>query len=80
MSTLPTDHQDAALQPMAYRIEGVAQLLSVSSSTVNLWLRGGLLRARKAGGTTLIMHSDLMAMLQGLPTAEFAPLVQKECQ
>ena len=66
------DFRDVPLYPpVAYRVDGVAQVASVSLGTVNKWFREGMLKARKAGGTTLVLHSELMDMLSSLPVAEF---------
>jgi hypothetical protein len=72
------DFRDAPLYPpVAYRVDGVAQVASVSIGTVNNWLREGLLPARKAGGTTLILRAELLETLSNLPRAEFQAPARK---
>lgn len=75
------DFRDAPrYPPLAYRVDGVAQVASVSIGTVNRWFREGMLTARKAGGTTLVLHSDLMSMLSSLPVAEFQAPTKAETE
>lgn len=68
-----TPEADFREPPVAYRPETAARTLDVSLMTINNWLRDGRLRARKAGGVTLILRSDIMTMIETLPDAVYAP-------
>lgn len=69
-------HAPSRLPVIAYRAENAAEVLSVSKMTINNWLREGRLVGRKAGGVTLILHEDLMAMVRSLPAAVYAEPVR----
>lgn len=64
--------------PLVYRPAEAAAALGVSLQMVYKHLRAGTIPARKLGDTTLILRSDLSAVLEALPRAEFAPRVTKK--
>lgn len=56
-----------ASRPLAYRPKDAADMLSVSKSTIYQMIAEGALPARKLGASTVILRSDLVALLEALP-------------
>jgi hypothetical protein len=54
---------------IAYKPGEVPKIAAIGRTKVYDLIKTGALKARKCGGTTLIMHDDLMACLKGLPPA-----------
>lgn len=65
----------SGVQPLVYRPAEAAAALGVSLQMIYKHLRAGTIPARKLGDSTLILRSDLSAVLEALPRAEFAPRV-----
>lgn len=57
------------LTPLALTIAEACQVARVGRSNLGIAIQGGALRARKLGTKTLILRSDLLAWLEGLPLA-----------
>lgn len=55
---------------LAYSIDEVARLLSVSESTVKRMLAAGTLKAVKVGGHRRIPRSELYRLLEPTPTEQ----------
>jgi excisionase family DNA binding protein len=51
---------------LAYRVDEAAYRISVSPSTIWREMKEGKIPALKQGGSTLILHSDLMKYLESL--------------
>ena len=58
------------LERLAYRPGTAARCIEVSRSQIYELIRSKRLRARKLGGSTLVLHSDLVAFLESLPEVE----------
>ncbi|MCJ2100700.1 helix-turn-helix domain-containing protein [Methylobacterium sp. E-046] len=56
-----------APRPLAYRPKDAATVLGVSKSTIYQMIADGALPARKLGASTVILRSDLVALLEALP-------------
>jgi len=54
-------------EPLAYRVSEVARLIGVGRSKVFELIKAGDLPARKLGGATVILRSDLIAFLDSAP-------------
>ena len=59
--------------PIFVSIADAASALGVSVWQVKQELRGGRLRARKAGRRTVVEYASVLALAESLPKAEFAP-------
>jgi len=57
---------------LAHSILEAAKIAGIGRSFVYQEIRAGRLVARKAGGRTLILHSDLLDYLRRLPTQQAA--------
>ncbi|MBF0326922.1 MAG: helix-turn-helix domain-containing protein [Alphaproteobacteria bacterium] len=53
--------------PLGYRVPQVSQKTGFGRSFIYEEIRAGNLIARKAGGCTIVLHSDLEAYLNNLP-------------
>lgn len=54
-------------ETLAYRVSEVARLIGVGRSKVFELIKAGDLPARKLGGATVILRSDLIAFLDSTP-------------
>lgn len=54
-------------EPLSYRIPQVRKKTGFGRSFIYEEIRAGNLIARKAGGCTIVLHSDLEAYLNNLP-------------
>lgn len=63
----------AMTNPLAYSIEAAAAKISLSPRTLQNRIADGAITARRDGGRTVILHSDLLIYLSKLPvgTADF---------
>ncbi|MCJ2068525.1 helix-turn-helix domain-containing protein [Methylobacterium sp. J-030] len=61
-----------ASRPIAYRPKDAATVIGVSKSTIYQMIADGKIPARKFGGVTVIVHSDLVALLEALPLTDSA--------
>jgi excisionase family DNA binding protein len=56
------------MSDMAYSIDEVCKAAKLGRTSVYAAIKAGELKARKLGRRTLILHDDLIAFLNGLPT------------
>lgn len=61
--------EQQAIYTQAFTIPEAASQIGLSRSKIYLLIKGGELRARKAGRRTLVLASDLQRWLDSLPTA-----------
>ena len=54
-------------EKLAYTVEEAVHLSTLGLTSIYKAIRAGQLKSRKFGPRTLIMHSDLMSFLNGLP-------------
>lgn len=54
--------------PISYTIKGAVAATGIPRSKIYLAIANGWLVPRKAGRTTLILHSELVALVAALPT------------
>jgi excisionase family DNA binding protein len=56
-------------EPLAYRIKDAARLLGMGKSKLFELIADGRLPARKIGGATVILRTDLISFLEHAPRA-----------
>ena len=59
--------------PISYRPDDAAELIGLSTSRVHELIAEGVIRARKSGRATVILHDDLYAYVTGLPVVVPTP-------
>lgn len=62
-----------AQPPLLYRPDELASVLKCSRQSVYNKMASGLIRARKLGDMTVVLHEDVMSMLRSLPLATYSP-------
>jgi excisionase family DNA binding protein len=65
---------DCQFEPLAYSIETAAVVSDHSRTTLYRAISDGRLVARKSGGKTVILRSDLETFLYGLPVSRAAKI------
>lgn len=55
--------------PIAYTIPDACRVCGLGRSKIYEFIKEGRLRTRKAGRRTLILHSDLVALIESLEAA-----------
>jgi excisionase family DNA binding protein len=64
---------NSAVTPEGLSVPEACVVAGVSRSTLYIELSKGSIKAKKLGGRTLILRSDLLEWLHSLPAAKMAP-------